>query len=52
MFLPNFIPSLPKESIVAMDNAAFHKNQDIKKLIRNAKLYTLVYLSEYSLDIK
>ena len=44
------IPDLPKNSIVVMDNAAFHKNQKTKTLIESNG-HTIEYLPPYSPDL-
>lgn len=44
------IPDLPKNSVVVMDNASFHKSQQTKKLIQNNG-HDLQYLPPYSPDL-
>ena len=46
----DLLPKLPKESIIVMDNAAFHKNKDMKDRIAKAG-HTLEYLPPYSPDL-
>jgi transposase len=45
----HLLPSLPKGSIIAMDNASFHKTKTIKRLIWR-RGFRLLYLSPYSPD--
>jgi transposase len=44
------LPNLPKESVVIMDNAAFHKGKDMQKMLENSG-HTLLYLPPYSPDL-
>lgn len=44
------LPVLPEHAIVVLDNATFHKRQDIQNIIRNAG-HTLEYLPPYSPDL-
>jgi len=44
------LPVLPKNSVVVLDNATFHKRQDIKEAIINAG-HILEYLPPYSPDL-
>jgi transposase len=44
------LPALSSHSVVVLDNAAFHKRQDIKNVIRKAG-HTLEYLPPYSPDL-
>lgn len=44
------LPSLPAFSVVVLDNATFHKRQDIQDAIINAG-HTLEYLPPYSPDL-
>lgn len=44
------LPALPSRSVVVLDNAAFHKRQDIKSVIKKAG-HTLEYLPPYSPDL-
>lgn len=46
----DLIPKLPKESVIIMDNAAFHKGENMKKAIQAAG-HTLEYLPPYSTDL-
>ena len=39
----DLLPKLPKESVIVMDNASFHKNEDMKDKIDIAG-HTLQYL--------
>lgn len=41
------IPTLRKNQVVIMDNAAIHKNAEVKKLIESAGCH-LLYLPPYS----
>ena len=43
------IPELPANSLVVMDNAAFHKHPETRKLLEQHG-HTLLYLSPYSPD--
>ena len=44
------IPDLPKNSVIIMDNASFHKSQKTKELIQNNG-HVLEYLPPYSPDL-
>lgn len=44
------LPKLPKQTIIVMDNASFHKGQAMQKLIEDAG-HTLLYLPPYSPDL-
>lgn len=44
------LPALPKHCVIVMDNASFHKRQDIQQAIRNAG-HLLEYLPPYSPDL-
>lgn len=44
------LPNLPKSSYLIMDNAAFHKGDDIKELIKSYGI-NLIYLPTYSPDL-
>jgi len=44
------LPALPERSVVVLDNATFHKRQDIQDVIRKAG-HTLEYLPPYSPDL-
>ena len=44
------LPNLPKESVIVMDNAAFHKGKSVQNLIQEAG-HTLLYLPSYSPDL-
>lgn len=46
----DLLPKLPAQSVLVMDNAAFHKNIDMQKLIENAG-HILLYLPPYSPDL-
>src|SRR5690606_27929365 len=48
--IQDLLPKLPSHSVVVMDNAAFHKRQDIQDAIQNAG-HTLEYLPAYSPDL-
>jgi transposase len=45
----DLIPKLPPNSVVVMDNAAFHKGDAMKQSLQNAG-HTLLYLPPYSPD--
>lgn len=44
------LPALPKNCVIVMDNASFHKREDIQQAIRNAG-HLLEYLPPYSPDL-
>lgn len=44
------LPELPDNSVVLMDNAAFHKRGDIQKII-TSRGYELEFLPPYSPDL-
>ena len=46
----DLIPKLPNNSVIVMDNATFHKREDIKNAIENAG-HTLVFQPAYSPDL-
>lgn len=46
----DLIPKLPSSSVVIMDNATFHKGQDMKKALLEAG-HCLLYLPPYSPDL-
>lgn len=46
----DLIPKLPHESIIVMDNAAFHKSKNMQERIKQAG-HTLEYLPTYSPDL-
>lgn len=46
----DLIPKLPANSVVVMDNAAFHKNKDLKTIIEQSG-HTIEYLPSYSPDL-
>ncbi|MEB3702284.1 IS630 family transposase [Candidatus Bealeia paramacronuclearis] len=46
----DLLPKLPPNTVIVMDNAAFHKNQHMQENIRNAG-HILEYLPPYSLDL-
>ena len=48
--ISELLPALPGHSVVVLDNATFHKRQDIKDVIRKAG-HTLEYLPPYSPDL-
>jgi transposase len=48
--IQDLIPKLPEQSIVVMDNASFHKNQDMV-IALGAAGHTLLYLPPYSPDL-
>ena len=45
-----FIPDLPENSVVVMDNAAFHKSEKTKELIKNYG-HEIEFLPPYSPDL-
>ena len=44
------LPNLPKTSYIIMDNATFHKGEEIDNIIKSAGI-NLIYLSTYSPDL-
>lgn len=44
------LPQLPKESVIVMDNAAFHKGKDMQKIFEDSR-HILLYLPPYSPDL-
>lgn len=44
------LPALPSNAVVVLDNATFHKRQDIQEVIRKAG-HMLEYLPPYSPDL-
>jgi transposase len=44
------LPALPSNCVIVMDNASFHKRQDIQNAINNAG-HILEYLPPYSPDL-
>ena len=46
----DLLPKLPSACVIVMDNATFHKRQDIKNAFTNAG-HTLEYLPPYSPDL-
>ena len=46
----DLVPKLPQSSVVIMDNAAFHKNQSVKKALEQAG-HILLFLPPYSPDL-
>jgi transposase len=46
----DLIPKLPKESVIVMDNASFHKRNDMVTAIENAG-HEFKYLPPYSPDL-
>ena len=44
------LPNVPDKSVIVMDNATFHKRQDIQEEIKNAG-HILEYLPPYSPDL-
>jgi len=48
--ISELLPALPERAVVVLDNAAFHKRQDIQNIIRKAG-HTLEYLPPYSPDL-
>lgn len=48
--MQHLLPKLPKNSVVVMDNATFHKGKDMIKDLQKAG-HTLLYLPPYSPDL-
>ena len=48
--IQDLLPKLPEKSVVVMDNASFHKGQDMMKALQKAG-HTLLYLPPYSPDL-
>lgn len=46
----DLIPKLPKESVIVMDNATFHKRLDMQEIIQKNN-HILLYLPPYSPDL-
>ena len=46
----DLLPKLPENSVIVMDNAAFHKGADMQKLIELSG-HTLLYMPPYSPDL-
>lgn len=46
----DLLPKLPVNSVIVMDNASFHKGEEMKKAIADAGHY-LLYLPPYSPDL-
>jgi transposase len=46
----DLLPKLPKNSVIVMDNATFHKGRDMQIMIENSG-HTLLYLPPYSPDL-
>lgn len=46
----DLLPKLPENSVIVMDNAPFHKRNDIQKAITDAK-HILEYMPAYSPDL-
>ena len=46
----DLIPKLPQNSVLVMDNATFHKRNDMKELVENAG-HKLLYPPPYSPDL-
>lgn len=46
----DLLPKLPEQSVLVMDNATFHKRNDIQQAIADAG-HTLEYLPSYSPDM-
>ena len=46
----DLLPQLPPQSVVIMDNATFHKSQDMQEKLKKAG-HTLLYLPTYSPDL-
>ncbi len=48
--LQDLLPKLPPRSVLVLDNASFHKREDMKRLVQNAG-HKLEYLPPYSPDL-
>ena len=48
--MQDLLPKLPEKSVVVMDNASFHKGQDMIKALQKAG-HSLLYLPPYSPDL-
>jgi len=48
--MQDLIPQLPPNSVLILDNATFHKGENMKKSLEQAG-HTLLYLSPYSPDL-
>ena len=48
--IQDLLPKLPQNAVVVMDNASFHKGQDMVKAL-SAAGHTLLYLPPYSPDL-
>ena len=46
----DLLPKLPPKTVIVMDNATFHKGNDMKQIIEKAG-HTLLYLPPYSPDL-
>ena len=46
----DLLPKLPKDAVIVMDNATFHKRQDTQEMIEK-KGFILEYLPPYSPDL-
>ncbi len=44
------LPNLPEKSVIVMDNATFHKGEEMQKLLQDSG-HTLLYLPPYSPDL-
>lgn len=49
--IQDLLPKLPQNSVVVMDNATFHKGQDMVNALQNRGHHTLLYLPPYSPDL-
>lgn len=48
--IQDLVPKLPKETIVVMDNATFHKGKDMQEALKSSG-HTLLYMPPYSPDL-
>jgi transposase len=48
--IEGLLPDLPQKSVIVMDNASFHKDKNMQKVINDAG-HTLEYLPTYSPDL-
>ena len=45
-----FLPCLPKDAVIVMDNAAFHRKKQLFKIVEKQKK-TLIFLPAYSPEL-
>ena len=44
------LPNLPEKTVIVMDNATFHKGEEMQRLLQDSG-HTLLYLPPYSPDL-